>query len=375
MKKILFMVPSLSGGGAEKVLVNLVNNLNKKYDITVLTLFDVGVNKQFLNERVNYKFVFPRVFRGNRLLLQLASPEYLYKKMVKGDYDIVVSFFQSPTTRIIAGGNKQSTKFVQWIHNEFHDKQELLSCYRSEREFRRLQQKYDATIFVAETVKTSYESLFPRLVRHPQVLYNVIETDKIRRLSLEQVDADKSSNPQNLQLISVGRLVLQKGFERLIRIVSRLAKEGYSIELSLLGTGELHSELQRLIEAEEVDSIVHLLGYKENPYAYVKNADLFVCSSLHEGYSTAVTESLIVGTPVLTTDCSGMAELLGEQNEYGMIVENSETALYKGLKELLENPNKLANYRKMAEIRGQNFNQANQVLAIERMFDELSSNL
>ena len=80
---------------------------------------------------------------------------------------------------------------------------------------------------------------------------------------------------------------------------------------------------------------MYFLGYKENPYKYLKNSDLFVCSSYFEGFSTAVTESIIVGTPVVTTNCSGMKEMLGKNNEYGIVVDNKEEALYKELKKIL----------------------------------------
>ncbi|HGF1449280.1 TPA: glycosyltransferase [Streptococcus suis] len=370
MKKILFMVSSLRGGGAEKVLINLVNNLNEEYEITLFSLFDEGVNKKYLKDKVHYKFYFPKVFRGNRLILQLLSPEFLYKCIVKDDYDIVVSFFQGPITRIVAGGKNKSTKLIQWIHNEFHDKKKLLSSYRSEEEFIRLQRCFDTTIYVSETVKSTYELLFPGLITKSQVLYNVIETEEIKKLSMESIDL-KMTNNGVIKLIAVGRLVPQKGFERLIRIVSRLYREGYQINLFILGTGELHAKLQQIIQTEGMKSAIHLLGYQDNPYAFVRNADLFVCSSLHEGYSTAVSESLIVGTPVITTNCSGMNELLGTNQEYGKIVENSDEGLYEGLKKLLDNPSELETYKKVTRIRGKHFNKENQIRAIERMLNEL----
>ena len=84
MKKVLFFIPTLAQGGAEKVLVNLVNNMDKsKFDITVQTLFAGGVNEQFLNKDINYKCCFKKEFKGNSQILNLFSPKSVYKKFIK----------------------------------------------------------------------------------------------------------------------------------------------------------------------------------------------------------------------------------------------------------------------------------------------------
>lgn len=370
MRKILFFITSLEGGGAEKVLVNLVNNLDKsKYQVTLQTLFDVGINKQFLSKEIKYKYVFKKVFRGNTYFFKLFKPEILYKTMIKDDYDIVVSFFQSSTTRIVAGCPNKNTKLVQWIHNEFHSKEKIAHCYRNEKECVELQKKYDATVYVAETVKNIYLSTFPEIKNNDVVLYNVVESDKILSLSQEPFE-EKNLFEAKFTLVTVGRLVEQKSFDRLLNVVKKLKDDGYDFNLILLGTGHLESELKKQAEVLKINDCVKFLGYRENPYKYVKNADLFVCSSLHEGFSTAVTESLIVGTPVITTMCSGMEELLGN-NEYGVIVENDETALYQGIKCLLENPSDLIRLKELANIRGKKFDLKETIKRAEDFFEKL----
>ena len=132
----------------------------------------------------------------------------------------------------------------------------------------------------------------------------------------------------------MGGLVQQKGYDRLLRIYNNIVKKEKNIHLYILGEGNQRKELEKYIRNNNLGDKVTLLGYKENPYKYVKKADLFVCSSYYEGYSTAVTEALIVGTPVITTLCSGMQELL-DNGTYGMIVENNEESLYNGLKKLI----------------------------------------
>ena len=134
-----------------------------------------------------------------------------------------------------------------------------------------------------------------------------------------------------------------------------------------MGNGELRASLEEQRERLGLNSYVTFLGYNPNPYKFVKNADLFVCSSLHEGFSTAVTESLIVGTPVITTLCSGMTELLGD-NEYGVITENNEQSLFDGLVNILNDYN-LSHYKKMAEMRGEKFNKNATVSSAESVFN------
>lgn len=368
-KKILFFITSLAGGGAEKVLVNMVNNLDKnKYDITVQCLFDYGVNKKNLKNDITYRYVFKKIIRGNTQLFKLFSPKFLYKHMIKEEYDIVVSYFQSPTTRIIAGCPDNESKLVQWIHNEFHDDREIICSYRSKNECVYLQKKYDATVYVANTVKEIYLKTFPEIKKHDIVLYNVVQSDLIKKMAEESVD--KGLFGDELTLISVGRMVEQKSFDRLLKVCAMLRDDGLKFQLLLLGSGKLEQKHKKLATKLNLNNLVKFLGYNDNPYKYVKKADLFVCSSLHEGFSTAITESLIVGTPVITTMCSGMKELLGE-NEYGIITENDEIALYRGVKKLLEDRKLLEYYTRKAKERGSKFSTEATVREIDQFFMDL----
>ncbi len=129
--------------------------------------------------------------------------------------------------------------------------------------------------------------------------------------------------------------------------------------------------LNNYIEENNLNEDITLLGYQENPYSYVHKADLFVCSSYNEGFSTAVTESLVVGTPVVTTLCSGMEELLGTNNEFGLITKNTEDALYEGMVKLINSPKLLEYYRNKAVERGQEFSLENTIKATENLFDSL----
>ena len=340
--KILFFLMSLEGGGAEKVLVNMVNQLTERYpyyDITVQTLFDKGINKQYLSKNVNYKYVFKNIVRGNRIFLKLFNTNFLYRKMIKDDdFDIVVSFYQGPSARIVSGCTSNVTT-VQWIHNEFKSKEEITRLYRNESEADNSTYHFDNTVYVANSVKNSFERIFPK-IKNGVTLYNINNKLDIVSRYTEEIE-DYKFNNKNFHFVSVGRFVPQKAFDRLIRIMNLLVNVNQmNVDLIILGDGPLRKELEDGIKNYNLQNHVTLLGYKSNPYKYVAAADIFVCSSIHEGYSTAVTESILVETPVITTACSGMKELLGN-NEYGIIVKNEEESLYDELKQVLSNKEKI----------------------------------
>ena len=126
MKKILFVIPTLCGRGAEKVLVNLANNV---YDITILTLFDSNENKKWLKNYIKYRYIFKKIFKGNIYLLRLFNPKTLFKIMIKEKYDIIVSYLEGPTTRIVSGCKDSNVKLINWVHIETKSAKKFRKAY------------------------------------------------------------------------------------------------------------------------------------------------------------------------------------------------------------------------------------------------------
>lgn len=366
MKKILFMIPDLAGGGAEKVLVNLVNNMDrKKFDITVKTLFDVGVNRDKLLPHIKREYCIKRQFRGNSKFFLLFKPKTLYKRFVKEHYDIVVSYLEGPTARIVSGCNDKETKLVSWIHCRMENERVASVGFRNFKEAKSCYNKFDYTACVSKWVKDYFTKVFS-FQKSVGVLYNTIETDEILEKSKEKLEdiylADDCYN-----ICSVGRLIDIKGFDRLINIHKRLLSEGINNHIYIFGDGKDKNRLENLVREHNVITTFTFMGYTLNPYKYVSNMDLYICSSYSEGFSTSVTEALIVGTPVVTTLCSGMKEMLGENNEYGIVTENNEDALYEGIKKMLTTPNLLKYYSEKALERGKMFSTEKTVKAVEEM--------
>lgn len=365
MKKILFLIHDLGHGGAEKVLVNLVNNMDyKKFDITVMTLFDVGVNRQYLDQRITYKSCFSKMIPGNSKIMKLLTPTQLHEWLIKEHYDIEVSYLEGPSARIISGCREKNTKLVCWIHIEQKTIERAVASFRSKKEAEICYNRFDKIVTVSETVKRDFMSLFS--IRKPvDVLYNTNETYKILELSKEPVE-NKIFTSNSFKIVGVGKLLKNKGFDRLASIEKRLLDEGYKIEVYILGEGPEFATLKRYARENNMSNSLTLLGYKTNPYKYIAKCDLFVCASLAEGFSTAASEALIVGTPVCTVEVSGMREMLGN-NEYGLITDNNDDALYQGIKNLIDDPLLLTYYREQAAKRGKLFSTEKTVEAVERM--------
>lgn len=369
MKKILFFIPNLSVGGAEKVLVNLVNNMDSsKFDITVLSLFGGGVNEQFLKKHIKHRHCFKKTFRGNSQILKLFSPKALYKKFIKEHYDIIVSYLEGPTARIVSGCTDKDTKLVSWIHIQQETKENVAYSFKSFNEAKECYERFDNTVCVSEYVKRDFTRLLD-FKGSIEVLYNTNETVDILRLSEEK--SDVKMDEEATKICVVGKIAKNKGVDRVLRIQKRLLDEGFNTHLYYLGVGPEEENLKAYIEAEKIGDKVTFLGYQTNPYKYVKACDLFTCASFAEGFSTAATEALIVGTPVVTVEVSGMKEMLGENNEYGIVTENDENALYEGIKKMLTTPGMLEDYAKRAKERGKFFSTENTVKAVENMLESL----
>ena len=364
MKKVLFFIHDLGPGGAEKVLVNLVNHMDpQKFDITVMTLIGGGVNEQFLRPHIRYVSCFQKLPRGHTQLLKVPSPRQLHKRFIKEKYDIEVAYLEGPSARIISGCPYEDTTLVAWIHCSPTVHNAKIG-FRSMKEAQKVYHRFDNVICVSSAVERLMRQTVPT-VRRTQVLHNTNDSEQILSLAAEPVPEDWKKG--GVRLVTVGKIVPVKAFDRLIRVHARLRQEGYPIYTGILGVGPQLREMEALCEKLQVKDSVTFPGYQTNPYAYVANSDLYVCSSLSEGFSTAATEALIVGTPVCTVEVSGMKEMLGENNEYGVITENDEDALYRGIKGLLEDKALLSHYKKQARLRGQDFRTEHTVKMVEQM--------
>ena len=368
MTKILFLIHDLGIGGAEKVLVNLVNHMDQTiFDITVISLFGGGVNEQFLASHIHYRVMWRKTIPGNSKLMKLLTPCQLHRLCVKEHYDVEVAYLEGPAARIISGCEEPDTKLFCWIHSEqptsvasdsFRSYAEAQSCYS----------RFDNLVFVSEGIRKTFANTFPS-IQKTVVCYNTIDTDRILSMKDELVE-DVLFSPYEIKLVSVGKISKSKGVDRLARVVKRLRDDGLPVHLYALGNGPDQAEIETYLQKNRLEEFFTFLGYQTNPYKYVAHCDLFVCASLTEGFSTAATEALVVGVPICTVEVSGMKELLGEHNEWGIVTENNEDALYMGIKRLLDNPNQLLHFREKAKERRKRYSMNNTIKVVENLLSE-----
>lgn len=367
--KILFLIPTLGHGGAERVLVNLANNMDKtRFDVTVQTLFDVGIYQSQIHEDVRYipglKYYFP----GNTKVMTIFHPRTLFRFFVKEKYDLIVSYLEGSAARVVSGRG-DGTKTVAWIHIEQETPERAASSFRSIKEAEVCYSAFDRIVGVSKTVLNDFNKVL-RVNTEKSVIYNVVETEKIRKLAIEDI-GDALECSARFRLCSVAKLMPTKGYDRMVPIVRKLLDNGISVHMFLIGCGGEEARLRNFVSEYGLENDWTFLGFKDNPYKYVANCDLYVCSSRREGFSTSVTESLIVGTPVVSTNCSGASELLGENNEFGIVTDNDEKALYEGIYRILSTEGLLEHYQKQAEERGSFLSTAERVKDAEKMFEEV----
>lgn len=339
MKKILIIQETLGGGGAERVLKNILDNLDySKFKVDLLLIYNEGVYLEKINPNVNIKYIYKKLKYKNKILNKINFSirkfifkyfsKLLYKKYVIDSYDVEIAFLEGDCTRILSSSTNKISQKIAWIHIDLSkyrrmSKSEEASCYS----------KFNKVICVSEDSKNSFIKLYPQFKDKAEVIYNLINIDEINDLSKEKIDY-RFSYPT---LIGVGRLVEQKRFDILIRAHKILIDEGIDNKLIILGEGPKHLELMNLIKELNLENSVDIIGFKSNPYPYIKNSTVFVMSSDFEGFSLVVAEAIVLGKAIVSTRCVGPCELL-KNGENGILVECGDIyGLKEGIKNIILN--------------------------------------
>lgn len=393
MKKLLFLIHTLGGGGAEKVLVNLVNNLPRdKYDVTVMTVIDTGIYKGLLHKDVHYRTMlrnpFPkknqaqdkdnsgsllnkkslvkRLFiKGYTLFWKVIPAGIIYRVFIHDKYDYEIAFLEGICAKIIARSPNINSKKYAWIHVDMKIQHKSKHVFLSLDEEERVYNRFDKIVCVSNYVKCSFRELFKNIGESKLcVCYNAIDSNDILRKA-SQAFVEKGNV---FTMCSVGRLNKQKSYIRLLTALNRLKNEGYTFLCNILGEGTDFDNLNRYVIQNNLENYIKFLGFQSNPYGIMKSSDMYVCSSIAEGFSTSVVEAVILGLPVVTTDCCGMREILGD-SEYGVITSNDIDGLYNGIKGLMDNPRLLEYYRGESEKRGKEFDLQMSIKSVMNLFE------
>lgn len=380
MKKVMFMTNSLNGGGAEKVLQTLLANLDYcKYDVTLYSMHRENIAELNYPSRIHYKVVFDRYTGKNALrryvrefigkvkgkLFNTVPSKLFYALYFHEKYDVEIAFIEGESTKIISGSTNRQSKKYAWVHIDLQQNPWTDFLYQSVEDERAHYEAFDKILCVSESVRSAFLSKYSVSPEKVAVQYNPIDRAEILRKA--QLPCEVAGKTM-FRMIAVGRLVNQKGFDRLIKVAAKLRDDGLQFELLILGEGENRPLLEELIQRLGLENVVYLLGFHTNPYSIMATGDLLVCSSRSEGFSTVVTEGVILGLPVVSTDCAGIREIFGPA-QCGVITENSSEDLYAALKKILDAPQQLKRFREETARRGEYFSLSNTMRCVESILD------
>ena len=309
--RILFCIDTLGGGGAEKLLIDILKRFDyEKYAVDLLVLFEEGIYFADIPEEVSW------FFPGS-------------EKVKNRFYDIEIAFLEGLAVKYIAERGSVAVK-IAWVHIDLYNFHWTKSFYKSDEHEYEVYQKMNKIIFVTENIKRQFERLFGGIHAELLVIHNFIDQSDL----LKKSEGYKVSK-RKFTLCSIGRLTPMKGYLSLIQTVHRLVDDGLDFDLWIVGEGEQRMVLEDLIQERSLSNIVFLQGFHKNPIPFLKEADVFVSSSSVEGFSLVIGEALCLGKPVVATKNAGSEEVL-DGGKYGMLIEQGDDFLYKALKNVIQ---------------------------------------
>lgn len=334
---ICFFTDVFISGGVEKVLIDTIKLLHNDYDITLY----VATNSVDLNLKTEVE-KYAKVEVGNlnitkKVFILLAFPwtgKHILEKIIKNKYECM--FVCKPVLSTIVFTDV-SKKYIYWNHGDkdvlYANNNLSLSKKINKIRLKYIYKKYNLLLSVVPEIAQSVGKAFN--LSNSEELINPINKQLIIQKSQSELpDFHKSDK---LNICSVGRLNKQKRFDMLINVASKLDNSKY--QLFILGEGEEREYLQNLINQNQLENNVHLIGNKSNPYVDIKQCDLLVSSSGWESFGLTILEAMILKTPVLSTNTIG-ARFLLKKGKLGFLAGNDNEFLVM-LKDLVDNPDKL----------------------------------
>ncbi|HAT4110849.1 glycosyltransferase [Clostridium perfringens] len=363
MKSILFMLINMNIGGTEKALINMLHELQKeKYKVTVLLLEKYGgfldqipdwVEVKYLSEYKNLKKYINEPPKKNVKEL-LSKKEYInafnlflsycisklkddisyyYKYLLtdvsdlEEEYDIAVAYAGPMDFITYFVANKiRAKKRVQWIHFD------ISKIGFNKRFAENMYSKFDKIFVVSEEGKNKLNLLIPSLSDKTEVFFNIISSTLIKNMA--ENEEGFNDNYNGIRILTVGRLSREKGQDITISVLEKLIKQGYEVRWYCIGEGNMRKELEDMIKNKNLQDNYILLGSKRNPYPFMKECDIYVQSSRHEGYCITLAEARCFNNPIITTNFIGANEqIIHEKN--GLICECNENEIYKAIKKII----------------------------------------
>lgn len=369
--KILFVMYNMEIGGTRRSLLNLLEKMVKagvQCDLLLFSPYGDFMNQIPHGVRVLHGDILMQSIYATKQTLKKYAPSYLvlmkavqkilkkvfgekrfYDHVMRGyakrhfknnDYDAVIAFQEGDCVKFAT--YVPSPCRLAWIHNDYGNLQ------GEQRGTPAIFSKLDSILFVAEGTRRTFVEAYPQFADKMWVIPNILPQDRIRE-SASDDDAERIfTDPNRIHIVSVGRVARQKAFERIPEVLDGLGTLSQRIEWSVIGDGPDLPRLREELETKGLQDCVRFIGARNNPFPLVRQADLYVLTSLYESQPMVVMEALTLGVPVLSTDFASVRELLGNK-PFGVICENSVAGLTDSLRRLLESPKEIQSMQQSAK--------------------------
>lgn len=363
MKKVLFIIWCYSyGGGAESLLTMIVNHLNpEKYQIGILEVWHSNIKKEPVNS--NVKIYSPITFEGDpeyrrKMYYIYNAPEVVINQYIPMDYDLYVSFNYQVPSFLLPDGCRN----IAWIHSDVFDLAENI-----EKRNRNLQtaafHKVQKIVSISTMTTKSLEELFPEHYDKIVEIYNGIDVCRVR----EQAKQKTGIKLKGTSVIFIGRMDDRKNPLRMLEIFKDIYKRIGFIHLYFLGRGELETEVREKVKEYGLQKQVHFLGYMDNPFPIIKQADVCCMTSKSEGFPMSLLESVALHVPFVSTEIGG-ARILTNEGRCGRVYRTNEEAV-NSIVEILGTSKELL--AKECEKSISRFDLKVYISKIEQLFDEV----
>lgn len=357
-KSVVILNYGLHLCGVSRALVNLSNCLvSDGYDVTIRLYSRNFQLSSELDRRVKctpfiggiFGKYLPSWLYGKLLQIVEKTPISIqYRLFVWKKCDIEIAFNRGKAAELISHSLNKDAKKLVFVHTDYMKNNNALAGFSNEEAAYVGYQSFDSVICVSEQARMSFIERIGD-TRNLVTKNNIIDENAIIEKSREKQIITKC-----FTILSVGTICDAKNYFLLVDVAEELQRRKILCEFWIVGDGNLKAELLKYIETKHVKNVI-IHGMQVNPYPYFEAADLYVCTSKYEGLSTSVIESLIIGRPVIATNCVGMKDILGENNEYGKIIDFDKIQLANELVKMIEDKTHYEEYRDRAKIRGKHF--------------------
>lgn len=343
-KQILFIDGPLGGGGAERVLIDILRNIDyEKYDVDLALICRGGILMDEVPAQVNVIELWNGYSFGYKIALRLSNLfhcNWLLSRKINSDklkkkYDIEISFLEGMPLKLGAL-RKSSSKKATWVHADLYTHRYEESQFYSGEEIRAYN-KMDIVVNVSRDCETAFLKRFPQCSSEMRVIYNPIDRSKIEKMAVEPSEYMSETKDNTLTIITVGRLTPPKKPERLLQVAKLARENNLPVRFKWVGDGELRASMESMRDEMGLHDIVEFTGFTKNPFPHIKTADIMMVTSDFEGFCLVICEAMCLGVPVISTRTAGPTEII-ENDKYGVLTDFTPESLYKALENWVRHP-------------------------------------